>query len=277
MKKIWRIAGFVFALLFIFLPGLGASAAEAGVFDGAGLFDGGERAELQRKAEEISKAYDMNILVVTTDDAQGKDARDYADDYYMDNGYYDNEAKGGTLYLIDMDNREVYMCNAGDMIYYITDSRREDVLDAGYDQVANGEYYACIANMMGETVHWLERGIPADQYTYDEETGEIVRYRSIRPFEWGIAIVLALAAGGAAAGAVIGKYRMKWNPYKYPVKEKSSIRITGKEDRFVNQVVTTRVIPKNPPPSSDGGGGGGQTTIHTSSGGGTFSGGGRGF
>lgn len=276
MVKMRRFAGAVLALILVLLPGLGVCAAESGVFDEAGLFSGAESAELERKAEEISEAYDMNVLVVTTDDAQGKDARDYADDYYMDNGYYDNEAKGGTLYLIDMDNREVYMCNAGDMSYYITDSRREDVLDAGYDQVADGEYYACIANMMGETAHWLERGIPVDQYTYDEETGEIVRYRSIRPMEWVIAIVLALAAGGAAVGAVIGKYRMKWNPYKYPVKEKSSIRITGKEDRFVNQVVTTRVIPKNPPPPPDGGGGS-QTTTHTSSGGGTFSGGGRGF
>lgn len=276
MKKFRKLTCLFLVLLSALLPGMGVYAAEAGVFDEAGLFDNEESAGLRRKAEQISEAYDMNILVVTTADAEGKDARDYADDYYMDNGYYDNGAKGGTLYLIDMDNREVYMCNAGDMIYYITDDRREDVLDAGYDQVANGEYSAGIANMMGETVHWLERGIPADQYTYDEETGEIVRYRSIRPFEWVIAVILALAAGGIAVGSVIGKYRMKWNPYTYPVKEKSRIKLTKKEDRFVNQIVTTRKIPKNPPPSS-GDGGGSQTTIHTSSGGGTFSGGGRGF
>ena len=292
MNKMRRTVGAVLVLIFLLLPGMGVYAAEAGVFDGAGLFTSEESEELQREAEEISREYDMNILVVTTVDAEGKNARDYADDYYMNHGYYDNGAKGGTLYLIDMDNREIYMCNTGDMSRFITDVRREDVLDAGYEQVANGEYHDCIANMMSETVHWLERGIPSDQYTYEEETEKPVSCRSITFFEWAMALVLALAAGCIAVGIVRRRYRTKWSSYKYPMKEKSRITITGKEDRLVNQVVTTRVIHRNPPPPSGGGrgnhmpthassggrgfsSGGSRTTTHTSSSGGSFSGSGR--
>ena len=63
--------------------------------------------------------------------------------------------------------------------------------------------------------------------------------------------------------------------YKYPYQEKSSIKLTQKEDRLVNSFVTTRRIPR-PPKNNGGGGFGGGTTTH-SSGGGTFGGGGRSF
>ena len=278
MKKCRILLFSVLLMSFFLLTGMDAAAAEAKVFDYAGLFSESETMNLQKQAESIAGDHDLNMIILTIDDAEGKDSRDYADDFYENNGFYGNGAKGGTLFLIDMDNREVYMSNSGDMSYYITDKRRESVLDAaGYDRLKNQEYASCMEDMMDETLRWVEKGIPADQYTYDEATGKIVRYRSIRPFEWVIAAVIALVSAAAACGGVIGKYRLKWGGYKYPYRDKSKVTLKRKEDRFMNQVVTTRRIPRNPPPSSGGGGGGGRTTIHTSSGGGSFSGGGRKF
>lgn len=33
----------------------------------------------------------MNFVILTTDDAEGKEGEVYADDFYMDNGFYDDE------------------------------------------------------------------------------------------------------------------------------------------------------------------------------------------
>jgi uncharacterized protein len=228
----------------------------------------------------MSQNYQINVAIVTTEDAQGKDTQEYADDFYVDQGYYDNGAKGGTLYLIDLDNREIYMCNVGTMNRYITDSRLEDILDEGYTYVSEEEYYSCIQAMIRETYLWLEKGIPEGQYNYNEDTGAISRYRSITPMEAAIAFVVALAAALLTAVFVVGKYRLKIGLYKEQLQDRSRLKLTRKEDIFLSQTVTTRRIPRNPPPSSGGGrrggGGGNRTTIH-STGGRSFGGGGRKF
>ena len=269
--------GAVLILLLALLCQLSVLAAQGQVFDQAGLFESSQNADLRERTDLLREQYNMNMVVVTTDDAQGKDAQDYGDDFYMDNGFYGNEEKGGAQFLIDMDNRKVWISTAGDMQYYLTDARVEDVIDAGYGEIKAGNYYQAVCRMLERTAQWIEEGIPADQYTYNEETGEIVRYRSITPMEAGIAAAIALAAAAAVCFGVAGRYQLKWGTYKYPYQEKCSLKLTRKNDRFTNQIVTTRHIPKSPPPSSGGGGGGGGTTVHTSSGGGSFGGGGRGF
>ena len=69
--------------------------------------------------------------------------KSYADDFYMDNGYYDNGMDGGILFLIDMDNRQVWISTAHDMRYYLTDERLEDVIDAGYEELTEEKYALC--------------------------------------------------------------------------------------------------------------------------------------
>lgn len=263
----------VLSLMWLAVP---VQAAGEQVFDQADLLSEQEEAELEQRAGELKDAYQMNIVLVTTDDAAGKSARKYADDFYMDNGFYNNDEKGGALFLIDMDNREVYVSVSGDLMTYLTDNKQERVINAGYDSVADGDYADSFRKMLDQTEEYLVSGIDSNQYLYDQETGKITRYRSLTLVEVGIALVAALAAAGIAGAAVIGKYRLKWGSYRYPFKEKSSLDLTVSNDHFRNQIVTTRRIPKNPPPSG-GGGGGGRTTTHTSSGGGSFSGSGRKF
>ena len=71
-----------------------------------------------------------------TRDAQGKDAEAYADDYYDTHGYGEN----GVLFLIDLDNGQVWISTAGAMIRFLTDARIEEVLDAGYEALQAGQY-----------------------------------------------------------------------------------------------------------------------------------------
>lgn len=274
-KKILLWICLVFLLLLT--TGMGAFASSGSqVFDEAGLLSEDQIADLEQKTNTLREKYKMNFVVVTTNDAQGKSAREYADDFYMDHGFYDDgEAKGGATFLIDMDNREIYISTAHDMIYYMTDDRIESVLDTACPYIKADEYYKCLSGMVDATQKYMDKGIPSDQYTVNTETGEITRYLSLRPIDWVIAVGTALILAGSVCGFTVGRYKLKWGSYTYPYKQKGRLNLTNQSDHFTNQVVTQRHIPKND--DSGGSGGGGMSSTHTSSGGGTFGGGGRGF
>lgn len=277
MRRGLRLAACLLLWLF---PGGTALGAEdtAAVYDYAGLLSSSETAALEENARDFSDSWNMNVVFLTTDDTGDKDSESYADDFYMDNGYYDNGMDGGILFLIDMDNRQVWISTAHDMRYYLTDERLEDVIDAGYEELTEEKYALCFENMLDETERFMEKGIDSRQYLYDRETGEIKVYRSITLGEGLFAALAALAAGAAAVGCVLVRYRVRLSSYTYPWREKCRFRVKHKDSRLVNQFVTKRRLPEqNPPDHGGGGGGGGRTTTHTSSGGGSFGGGGRSF
>lgn len=109
------------------------------------------------------------------------------------------------------------------------------------------------------------------------ETGEISRYYSLSATE----VVTAIAAGVAVAVIVflciVGKYRLKFGSYKYDFRQNGYLKLTEKEDVFVNQHVVHHHIQRE---SSSGGSGStssGRSSTHTSSSGQTHGGGSRKF
>lgn len=263
-------------LWMVFLPG--TVLAESGVFDKAGLFSHSETIQLEALARELENEYKMNFLVLTTDEAYGMSSAEAAEAFYEENGYDTNERNGGIVLLIDMDNREMNLVTNGDMIYYITDSREERIYDAGEEYIRDGEYGKTMYAMLHQVQVYMEKGIPDNQYTYDAETGKIIRHHGITSGEWLLALAAALFTAAAVCLVLYRKYTVV-PKYEYRIGQNAGMNLTGKEDRLVNQFVTRRRIPKNPTGNGGGStGGGGRTSTHTSSGGGSFGGGhGRGF
>lgn len=276
MKNVRSLFGILLCLTFmgtLFLSVAPVSAAASlgnTVVDMADLLDSGEEEELQSRISELSAAWDMSFVVVTTDDADGKDSQDYADDYYDEHDY----GEDGVLYLIDLDNGNVWISTSGMMIRYLTDQRIDWVIDAGYDYLHEEDYGAGLLELLDETEYYLNQGIPSNQYNEDVETGERDYYqkpKGITGTEILVALLIALVCGGAFFLSINGSYKMKRKAYKYPYWEKGRVQYTRKDDYFINQTVTRRHIPKDP---SSGGGGGG-SSVHTSSGGHSHGGGGR--
>ena len=194
--------GYLLLMLLLLLVPVAVWADKTTVDDQAGLFSQEEEQELTDRIVELTTDWNMDFVVVTTEDAEGKTAEEYADDYYDYNGY----AEDGVLYLIDLDNGSVWISTAGKMIRYLTDARIDAVIDAGYDNLKAKNYADGILEMLNETERYLEDGIPSDQYNYDTETGKISRYRSITVYEAIGAAVIALLCGGGFAAAVLGGY-----------------------------------------------------------------------
>lgn len=266
----WCLLWLSVFMLMVFGRGM-TVRAEILIRDDAGLFYFEEIQEIREISEQIDKRYRMNILVATTLQTRGKSSADYLEQLYEDAGLADNDAAGGVALVIDLDNRELNLVTERDMIYYITDAREEEIYDAGYEEVSREEYGKSMLAMLKKVQDFLGAGIPGNQYTYDIETGRIVRHRAILPWEAALAFAAAFLCGFLVCLVIYRRYTVV-KPYRYAVEQNAEIRITDREDRLVNQFVTHRRIPKNPPPSG-GSGGGGRTSVHQSSGGHSFGGG----
>ena len=236
------------------------------VVDQADILTSQEEQAIGNRIEEMSEKWKQDFVVVTTYDAEGKDSEEYADDYYDDHGYQEN----GILYLVDLDNSNVWISTSGSMIRFLTDSRIDRVIDAGYSQLKSQNYGEGFLAMLDQTDTYMEAGILDNQYTYDVETGKVNRHYGLTAGEIIVALLVGLACGGIFFGVINARYKMRTGTYTYPFREKGKIQLIRRDDIFVNQTVTRRRIERNPPS-----GGGGRSSVHTSGSGRSHGGGGR--
>ncbi len=251
-----------------------AFAVGVQIQDEAGLLSAeGETALLvELEAAEAKTGWD--IIILSIEDAKGKTARVYAEDFYDDNLV----SEDGVSCVIDMDNREIALQTTGEAIFYLTDARIENILDEAYSAVANGYYEDAFSIMIEEVVACYDMGANGN-YSYDENTGKTTMYRSLEPLEILLALVAALAIGGMIGGAIIAKYRLRFGEYRYPFASKNRVRLTTEVNQYVRTTKTSRRIPKNNGGGGgrSGGGGGGRSTVRSGSSGRSHGGGSRKF
>lgn len=283
-----------FLLLLTFLPGgMKAFAESKGVvdasqenrvYDEAGLFSQEETEGFETQIQAMRKEMNMDVVLITTDQAGGKTAEEYAEDFYISGSFGVGKDYNGVLFLMDMDNRELYILPVGTMNRFLTDKRWNSILDDAYDQISSQKYGACAQSFLDGVTKYYRAGIPGGQYNYDKETGKISVYRSIRWYEAALAALVGLMAAGIACGGVTSRYSMKkergWARNSLMAyRADCQFRYSDQSDHLVNKTVTFAIIPRNQGNGGHGGGGmssGGRSTTHTSSGR-TMGGGGRKF
>lgn len=289
MKKISAI---VLALIFALLFSVSSFADSFNVTidDGAYLFTEEEIEIINIDALDFASENNYSVAVVTTDDAMGKSSMEYADDYY-DNLIFNNGwSEDGMLFLIDMDNREIYISCAGLCIDEYSDYELNLIIDKGYDCVVNGEYLKCICSMINEAKNLTSDDYDPDGYIetgdwsangYDEDYGYIsdeYYYSDSSGFEVShifIYIVIGLVAGMITVFAVKSSYKNVGKGDEFNADD-ISLDLTASNDNIISRNVITTKIPKNNNNHRPGGGGGG-VSVHRSSGGVRHSGAGRKF
>lgn len=276
-QKKSRIAIFVTAFFLMLCIGAGrypvsAYAASVSIVDDAGLLDDAGKERVQSLLDSLKEESGWTLIALTTADAGGKTAEEYADDYVDAHAYEED----GVCFLIDMDNRQIHMTTTGSAIEMLTDERIDDILDSAYSYAGDENYTECFAQMIEGTRNYFEQGIEAGQYTYDRDTGKIIKAPNrLTAFDILLALFCGAAAGGTVIAVIAGKYRLKIGMWKYDFHGNSKLSLSREDDRLVNQFVTHHHIQRDN--GNHGGGSQGQSTVHTSSGGGTHGGGSRGF
>ena len=87
MMREWKKRIVLPVMAAVLLPGAvmtyaSASSVRGGVADMAGLLTEEEKQELVTQTAQIEEETGWNIYVVSTEDAEGKTAQEYADDYF---------------------------------------------------------------------------------------------------------------------------------------------------------------------------------------------------
>ena len=270
----------------------GAVSGQPRVFDQAGLFSETEIIQLEEKIAQCRKSTKMDVVIVSAYADGERSAEEYADDYYDYGGFGVGKKASGVLLLYYMDGPgqpggECYISTAGTMINMLTDERIESILDDVYGDLGNRDFAGATEHFLEDVKAYVKEGVDSGQYTYDRDTGEIVRYHSIRLYEVAIAMVIAGILAGSVCLDIKKRYAMKQSSREvsnslqaYRADCAFCFSVAG--DKMVNKYVRSVPIPRNTSSGSGGRGhsgssSAGRSTIHTSSSGSSHGGGGRRF
>lgn len=270
----------------------GAVSGQPRVFDQAGLFSETEIIQLEEKIAQCRKSTKMDVVIVSAYADGERSAEEYADDYYDYGGFGVGKKASGVLLLYYMDGPgqpggECYISTAGTMINMLTDERIESILDDVYGDLGNRDFAGAAEHFLEDVKAYVKEGVESGQYTYDRDTGEIVRYHSIRLYEVAIAMVIAGILAGSVCLDIKKRYAMKQSSREVSnslqaYRAECAFHFSVAGDKMVNKYVRSVPIPRNTSSGSGGRGhsgssSAGRSTIHTSSSGSSHGGGGRRF
>lgn len=257
-----------------------ANTDNASIEDLADLLTDDEEDQLLSEAADLAEKTGFEIRLVTTDDAGGKETREFAEDYFESMTSDGPDVASGASYVIDMDNRNYYVASYGKLQYYLTDSRVDSLLDDAYEYISSQDYFGTFESMLEDTSDYYDDGIADGTTIYNEDTGTYTVYRkpkTVTP----VKIIIALAAGMIGFAAVFLAVRASYSMAMpqgdgFSFADNVHLQLTRKSDRLVNHFVTSRRI-EHDDNEHHGSSGGNFTTTHTTSGGYSAGGGGRSF
>ena len=270
----------------------GAVSGQPRVFDQAGLFSETEIIQLEEKIAQCRKSTKMDVVIVSAYADGERSAEEYADDYYDYGGFGVGKKASGVLLLYYMDGPgqpggECYISTTGTMINMLTDERIERILDDVYGDLGNRDFAGAAEHFLEDVKAYVKEGVESGQYTYDRDTGEIVRYHSIRLYEVAIAMVIAGISAGSVCLDIKKRYAMKQSSREVSnslqaYRADCAFHFSVAGEKMVNKYVRSVPIPRNTSSGSGGRGhsgssSAGRSTIHTSSSGSSHGGGGRRF
>ena len=255
------------------------------VYDMAGVFDSTQQDKLEKKIRELKDKTGMDYVIVTTNDAEGKSAESYADDFYDENGFGTSKDHSGMLFLIDFDNRKIHISTTGHMIRILDDDRIDSILDKASEYMQSKEYYRCADTVIERAGEYVMQGVRSGQYNYDRETGEISFYKPpkrITAVEFILSFIISVIIAGINIKVIIDNYEMKKltgtaPQYLLAYRSGAGYVLSENIDDFLGRHTKTRYISSGSSGSSRGSSGGFRSTTHTGSSGTRHGGGGRSF
>lgn len=105
----------------------------------------------------ISK-YNMDMAIVTINENPKSSSMGYADDFYDYNDFGVGVNKNGLLFLIDMDNRKMWISTTGKAIEIYNDKRIDAILDYTYDKISKKDYSGCAEQFIKYATYFAKKG-----------------------------------------------------------------------------------------------------------------------
>lgn len=230
-----------------------ASESKQRIYDDANLLSEAEVTKLEELAQEYSDKQETDFIILSIEDADGKDIEKYMGDFYDEHGFGYNQQHGNTAILaLDMKERDVMLMGFGKAEEYLDAERLDLVRNKITPDLSSKNYYDAFVSFI--------------------ETSS--RYMEFRPgvnpenplFKWWIQLGAAVIVAGLIVGSMVYNSGDKVTTNSRTYFDDNNTRMNSKRDIFINKTVSKRRKPSN---NNKGGGGRG--------GGGGFTGGGRSF
>lgn len=224
------------------------------VYDFADLFTDSEEQDLYEKSSKFMDKYNMDLAIVTISKNDKSSEVVYADDFYDYNDFDSN----GLLFLIDMDNRQIYMSTSGTAINMYNDNRIDYLMDQVFEYMTDKEYYEGTMKYISLLSSLADKGYPTSGESFVSDK-TVILYSLIASFVITLIVMIVLISKN--------KLVRKANEAKaYLVND--SIKVDVVEERLVSTHTTKTKI------EHDSGGG---SSTHSGSSGISHGGGGHGF
>lgn len=219
-----RIICVVLLLVFFILPVSATDPVAPYVVDSAELLTQGEHSALLELLSDVSGQLQMDVVVVTVPDLNGKSAMAYADDYYDYNGY----APNGVLLLVAMAEREWWISTSGSAIRALSDADLDRISQRFLSELSSGDYAAAFTAFAQGV---LERA--QDQGGFSVQTVLICLL---------IGAVIAFIVTGILKGQL--KSVRRQNSANSYIRS-GSLQLTNSRDIFLYRNVSRRAKPQN--------------------------------
>jgi uncharacterized protein len=268
MKTRLRTLSLFILIFFLMFSGDALATTKQKIYDYAELLTAEEVEDLERLATAYSDETEVDIIILTTNETDGRAVEDYMGDFYDEEGLGYNKQHGDTVILtLDMGQREVYVAGFYKGELYIDNSRAELIREEIMPNLSEGYYFEAFTEFIEQTRYYL--GIEPE---FDDEPNQDQYYIDTRDyrsqednifFELWFQLLISAGVGGIAVG-IMGyrsSGRKTTNARTYLDDGRSAV--TARNDTFIRKTVT-----KVKKPTSNKGGGGGI-------GGGGFTGGGH--
>ncbi len=207
------------------------------VYDFANLLDDAAEVGLREKALAFMKNYDMDLAMVTSNNANGMTEKAYADNFYDYSGFGVGKDRSGLVLVINMDIRKIYISTCGKAIS-LYQSSIEDMLDVVAPLATSGKY---------EQV--MEAFIIQSSSVAKASSPNIVKILIIFLLPFGIAgIVVLILRKISSITPSLAKTASEFL-------DRESLQITHRSDVFLRSHVSK--VAKSSSSGKSGGGGGG--------------------
>ncbi len=246
------------------------------VYDFAELLSDSEEKSIYNEITGLIDEYNLDAAVVTINYNNKSSAKSYAEDFYDYNDFGVGSTKDGLIFLIDMDNREMWISTTGTAQLIYDDTRIDNILDAAYDEIADKNYYGCASEFVRLSKYYAGLGIPdSNKNANINENGDYYVYNgtgSDNDANFGLAFIGAGIVTLIFMIVALAKHRTvrKASEAKQYMK---NLKITNKVDNFLHTHTTQVYIP----PANDSSSSGGGSSTSFGSSGTSHGGGGRSF
>ncbi|MBO4293142.1 MAG: TPM domain-containing protein [Clostridia bacterium] len=127
--------------------------------DDANLLTGSQKELLE---QEMAKLTEYGNIIFKSINTNTTTAANFAKSYY--NNRFGRQS--GTVFLIDMKNRKIYIFSNGENYNKITDSKAETITDNIYEYATDKKYYECASEAYKQILIVLEGGKIAEPMKY---------------------------------------------------------------------------------------------------------------